>query len=231
MARCDGLDVPCGLQRRSPNTGAMTTGRGHGTGKIGLFGGTFDPIHLGHLVVADEIRARCGLDKVVLAPSACPPHKVEACVASAQDRTAMVRLAIRGHSCFALSTIELDREGPSYTVDTLRALRSVWGPGTQIFFIIGQDNVAEIASWRAPEEILRLCTVTVASRPGTPAKPIDPALAQRMTFVPVPPIEVSSTDIRRRIRCGEPFRYLVPPAVGAYILRHGLYRAAQGAKG
>jgi len=196
-----------------------------GIQRIGLFGGTFDPIHVGHLIVADEIRMRCALEKVVFVPAAQPPHKRSACVASAEARAAMVSLGIRGHPCFELSAAELDRKGPSYTVDTLRQFRQEWGRQAEIFFIMGNDNVPEIAEWKSPEEIVRLCTIVVASRPGATTKPIDSALARQMRFVPVPLIEVSSSDIRRRIRCGEPYRFLVPLPVAAYIRRHGLYRS------
>lgn len=192
--------------------------------RVGLLGGVFDPVHNGHLIAAEAAREACGLNRVMFIPASDPPHKRYAGMASAQARAEMVRLSIQDHPCFDLSPIELRRPGPSYTADTLSELRQALGEGVSLFLIIGADNVTEIGAWHRPDRILSLATVVVVRRPGAAPDRADPALTRGMQFVETPLIEISSTDIRRRVREGRSIRYLVPREVENYIYEHGLYR-------
>lgn len=191
--------------------------------RIGLLGGTFDPIHIGHLITAQEIVIQCGLERMVFVPSARPPHKDDRSMTDVRHRLEMTALAIESHPRFELSDIELERPGTSYTVDTLKQMRALLGEGVELYFLIGTDNVHEMWTWRNPEEILDLCTVVVASRPGFKPNPSDRPLTARMTFVLTPRIEISSTEIRARVAAGKPITYWVPPAVEHYIQTHRLY--------
>jgi len=184
----------------------------------------FDPVHNGHLIAAEAAREACGLRRVMFIPAADPPHKRYTGIASAEARAEMVRLAIQDHPCFELSPIELRRAGPSYTVDTLSELRQTLGEKIGLSLIIGADNVTEIGAWHRPDRILSLATVVVVRRPGATPDRADPALTRGMRFVETPFIEISSTDIRRRVREGRSIRYLVPREVENYIYEHGLYR-------
>jgi nicotinate-nucleotide adenylyltransferase len=188
--------------------------------RLGVFGGTFDPPHLGHLVAASDACQALGLDTMLWVPAAVPPHKQATVRASAAHRLAMVRAAVAGDPRFRVDDLELRREGPSYTVDTLRALRAR-EPGVELYFVTGADNLREIPGWRAPDEILRLARLAVVTRLGeaVPPHPGIPAEVVRVTRV-----DVSATEVRRRVAAGETIRYLVPEAVRAYIAREGLYR-------
>ncbi len=181
-------------------------------------GGTFDPIHLGHLRAAENAREALGLERVAFVPAAQPPHRA-APLSSARDRFAMLALATAGHSRFCVSAAELDREGPSYTVDTLRAWRGQH-PADELVLVVGSDAFAEMDAWREAKALFDLCTVAVVprSRESLPAGP-GPA-------VPVigPGLPVSSTEIRRRVAAGQSVRYLVPEAVADFIEKQGLYR-------
>jgi nicotinate-nucleotide adenylyltransferase len=209
----------------------MVGGRGDGEGtgvRLGILGGTFDPIHYAHLVVAEECRYRLDLDHVLLVPSAQPPHKQGRRVAPAADRLRMVELAVANNPRLRVSRLEVDREGPSYSVDTVRALRQEHGPEAELFFIIGVDALSEMITWREPRALLRLCKLAVVSRPTynldlTPLLPRLPELAERVVRVPVPALDISSTDLRRRVARGEPIKYQLPEAVELYIREHGLY--------
>ncbi len=186
--------------------------------RIGIFGGTFDPVHNGHLMVARAVLEAERLDRVLFVPSARPPHKGGDIMFDAPDRMRFLGLAIRGISGFEASSIELDREGPSYTIDTLHELKASHPPGTGLFFVVGRDNLPEIESWKDPRGILDACTVLVADRTCRPAN-IPAWIAERVRFVPTPVIDISSSDIRRRIRDGLTIRHLVPPAVADEIER------------
>lgn len=188
--------------------------------KLGVFGGAFDPPHLGHLVAASEVAGALGLDRVVWVPSARHPFKQGRMGAGAEVRLEMVRAAIAGDPRFEADGLELEREGPSYTVDTLRALQARH-PGAELFFLTGADNLRELHLWREPDEVARLARLVVVSRggEGVPADARYPARAVRVTR-----IDLSSTEVRRRVGAGETIRYLVPEAVAALIGRHGLYR-------
>ena len=192
-------------------------------GRIGILGGTFDPIHLGHLIIAQEALAHCCLDRVLFVPSADPPHKNAAEMAPAEARARMVALALDGHPRFELCRIELERSGKSYTVETLRQLRGKLGTATEFFLIVGADNAPEMSTWCDPLAVLDLAHVTVMGRPGFLPDDIDKRIAARMRFLETPLIEISSTQIRFRIRTGMPIRYWVPETVARYIETRRLY--------
>lgn len=187
--------------------------------KLGIFGGTFDPIHFGHLRAAETAREAAGLDEVAFVPAARSPYKGDP-VSPALDRFAMVTLATAGHHAFSPSDLELRREPPSYTVDTVRALRET-RPQDQLFLIVGSDSVAELPGWRESAHILAECTVLAVSRPGA-ARPS--ATSERVTWVEGPGLPVSATDVRARVRDGRSIRFLVPDPVADYIAKRGLYR-------
>lgn len=192
----------------------------------GLFGGTFDPVHRAHVALAHEALRALSLDEVRWVPAGQPWQKPGA-LTPAEHREAMLRLAIAGESRFVLDRIELEREGPSYTIDTVRALQSV-RPDAACFLIIGGDQFARLHTWRDWPELLQRVTLAVAERPGTPTQAhpeVERAARQR---VPLPPVDLSSTDIRRRVAAGLEITQLVPPEVARYIDLHRLYAAAPG---
>ncbi len=191
------------------------------TKRVGIFGGTFDPIHIGHLIIGQEIMLECALDRVVFMPSGDPPLKHT--MTSAEDRAVMVSLAVRDYPGFELSRFELSRSGKSYTIDTLRHLRRNMGEGTKIFLIIGADNAVEMGDWFDPEGVLDLAQVLVAERPGFDRARVDPAFKSRMQFIETPLLDISSTAIRERVRNRKPISFLVPDAVADYIRTQGLY--------
>jgi nicotinate-nucleotide adenylyltransferase len=185
----------------------------------GIFGGSFDPVHHGHLIVAARAAEALGLDTVLLVPCGVQPLKAQAPVASGEDRAAMIRLAIGGDPCLALDTSELERPGPSYTVDTLRALRGR-RPDERLILILGADAAAHLPRWRAADEVARLADIAVLSRPG--AAGVTGAFVKHQ--VAAPAIEISASDIRARLAAGRSIRYLVPGGVADYIARHRLYQ-------
>lgn len=194
--------------------------------RIGVFGGTFDPPHLGHLVLAERARDQLGLDRVVFVPAGTPPHKVGRTLSGATARVAMTRLAVRGNRAFTVSTFETRRVGPSFTVDTLRAMRAAW-KGARLFLLLGGDSLREFDTWHEPEAILRLATLAVASRPGRVAERATRAARRcaphSILEIEGDPLAISSTELRARARQGRSIRYLVPEAVAAYVRRHRLY--------
>ncbi|MEO8226335.1 MAG: nicotinate-nucleotide adenylyltransferase [Gemmatimonadota bacterium] len=185
---------------------------------VGLFGGSFDPIHHGHLIVAQVAAEALGLDQVRFMPANEQPFKAGRHAAPAGERAEMVRLAIAGMSGFALESRELERPGPSYTIDTLRGLTAEQ-PGHEFVLLVGADAAADIHLWREPDELVRLARVAVLARPG--AAPIDGPAIWRT--VPVPAIEISATAVRERVLAGRSVRYWVPAAVADHIARHRLY--------
>ena len=194
---------------------------------VGIMGGTFDPIHFGHLVAAEEARVRFGLGRVVFVANGEPPHKKGYPVTPAERRHEMVVLATASNPHFEASRIEVDRPGPSYAVDTLRALRAELGPGVKLYFITGVDAIAEIATWREPERLGELCEFIAVSRPGSGREALEGLagrLVGRVHLLEIPGVAVSSTEVRRRAGAGESLRYLTPPAVARYIARCELYR-------
>lgn len=203
-------------------------GQGAGrTGRLGVIGGTFDPPHYGHLVLAENGRVQLNLDAVVFVPAGIPPHKPERPISPACHRVAMVEAAIRDNAAFRLSRVDVDRPGPHYTVDML-ALLTEAHPESTLFFLIGGDSLAEFCSWRDPAAIMALAHLAVMERPGWEAD-VDgleeriPQIRQWLAWVDGPHLEISGTDLRRRVRQGLPIRYLVPPAVRRYVLAHHLY--------
>lgn len=187
--------------------------------RLGLFGGTFDPIHLGHLRAAENAREAMALDAVAFVPAARSPFK-DRPVSSGWDRYAMVALATAGHDAFQPSVRELEREAPSYTVDTVRALRHE-RPHDELFLIVGGDTVGDLPSWRDSTELFAQCTVVAVSRPGEPRPE---ALPARVSWVDGPGLEVSATEVRRRVKEGRSVRFLVPDAVADYVSKRRLYR-------
>ncbi|OGO57602.1 MAG: nicotinate (nicotinamide) nucleotide adenylyltransferase [Chloroflexi bacterium RBG_16_72_14] len=199
-------------------------------GSLGLLGGTFDPIHHGHLAIAEEAREALGLERVLLVPAAMPPHKPGRPVTAAEDRLAMLELAIAGNPAFAVSRVELDRGGRSYTVDTLEALRAERGTSAaEPWFILSAEALAEFPTWRRPDRILELCRLAVVPRAGH--EPLDvawlaanlPGRESRVRFLPGPLLPISGSVVRRRAAAGRSVRYLVPEAVANYIAEHRLY--------
>lgn len=189
--------------------------------RVGILGGTFDPPHVGHLLVASDACRVLELDRLVLIPSASPPHKRGRVQATAEQRLEMMRAAVAGDPRFEVDDLELRREGPSYSVDTLRELRARM-PEAELFFIVGVDQLREFHSWREPDEVARLATLAVVSRHGETAEEVNPGVPARS--VPVTRIDLSATEIRRRVAAGESIRYFVPDRVREIIERDGLYR-------
>jgi nicotinate-nucleotide adenylyltransferase len=197
---------------------------------MGILGGTFNPPHLGHLVCAQEAYREFELDRVMLIPARIPPHKPVEHEPGAEHRLELCRLAVAGDERFAVSELEVGREGPSYTVDTLQEL-TAQAPQTEFVLIVGGDIAAGLPQWREPERVLELATLAIAKRRGTARSSVDAALhsisgGARARFFSMPRIGVSSTMVRRRVRAGQPIRYLVPGAVSDYIAEHRLYAGA-----
>ncbi len=195
--------------------------------RIGILGGTFNPPHLGHLVCAQEAYVQLGLDRVLLMPASVPPHKPVEDDPGAAHRFELCRLAVDGDERFAVSDLELLREGPSYTVDTLEMLNSQ-APQDDLNLILGGDVAAGLPRWREPERVLELAGLAIAKRRGTARESVETALEQlrggdRARFFWMPRIGVSSTMVRRRVRESQPIRYLVPDRVAGYIQANGLY--------
>jgi nicotinate-nucleotide adenylyltransferase len=214
--------------------------------RVGLFGGTFDPIHCGHIRAAEEVLKRFSLDKVLFIPSFIPPHKERTGIAPAGDRLRMVELACREEPRFAASSIEVDAGEKSYSIITLEKVRRIY-PGAWTFFVLGVDAFLEIKTWRDHERVLEECLFIVMTRPGYRLEQADrlpggPRVekvhhvsesekigddlfrARRIFFLPIPALDISSTEVRRRIERGETIKGLVPEAVGDYIRSHHLYR-------
>ena len=202
--------------------------------RVGILGGTFDPIHYAHLVIAEQVREALKLDRVLFVPAGVPPHKPVAVVAAAEDRAAMVELAIADNSAFSMCRIELDRQGPSYSVESLELLAAEAARqkvGRELFFVLSAEALAGLPEWRDPGRIPALCHLAVVPRLGRAApdgawlEANFPGRADRFVFVDTVPLANSSSDVRRRAAAGDSIRYLVPPAVEAYIHDHRLYRS------
>ena len=198
--------------------------------RIGISGGTFDPIHYGHLVIAEEIRETMGLEKVIFIPSGNPPHKKNIKVTQAIHRYNMVKLAIDSNPYFEVSTIEIEREGYSYTIDTLKQLKQIYGQDTTLFFMTGADVIPELVTWRSFENLFTLCEFVAVLRPGFERE----SLLEKIEYyknnykaiihiVDAPLIGISSTIIRERVKKGKTIKYLVPESVEKYIKENGLY--------
>jgi nicotinate-nucleotide adenylyltransferase len=195
--------------------------------RLGIFGGTFNPPHLGHLVCAQEAYLQLGLECVMLMPARIPPHKAVDDEPGAEHRLELCRRAVDGDERFTVSDLEMRRDGPSYTVDTLEELHSQ-DPDTEMFLIVGGDVAAGLPRWHEPERVLSLATPAIAKRRGTPRPAIEEALGtlrggERACFFRMPSISFSSTMVRDRVRSGQSIRYIVPDGVASYINENGLY--------
>ena len=220
-------------------------------GGVGIFGGSFNPIHLGHLRAAEEVREAQRLDEVRLVPAALPPHKDPAALASAADRVRMAELAVADVPSFRVSRLELERPGPSFTIDTLRAVAAELGAQARIVLVLGSDTFHELHTWKEHAAIFGLCDVVVVTRPPAPARLTrdEIPVAARETFWYVPDseafrhqsghvlslqriagLDISAAAIRARVAAGRSIRFLVPPAVEGYIAEHGLYRQEDGSR-
>jgi nicotinate-nucleotide adenylyltransferase len=235
--------------RLEPEPSALTSQ--HAVLKLGLFGGSFNPIHNGHLALASHVLDKLQLDRVLFLPTGDPPHKRDGSLAPAKDRYEMVRLAIADTPSFELSDVELRRSGKSYTIDTVRTLQHQYGPSIDLHFLIGLDAFLDLPNWKDPQELLRLCRFVVVPRPGQSFQSLAtmsllPTLDlqalvrldtgesarleiagpadQNIICLPIPPCSTSASDIRQRIKQGSPVANLLPPLVESYILQHRLYQ-------
>ena len=196
---------------------------------IGVLGGTFDPIHMGHLIVAEEVRARLNLAKVLFLPAGQPWLKTDSPVLTAEHRVQMVRLGIADKPYFKLSTMEIERPGPSYAVDTIAELQGQLGGGDELFFILGWDSLAELPQWKEPSRLIKMCRLVAVPRPGYPPphlkslEALIPGLSQRVMLLDKPEVDISASGIRSRIAQGLSIHHLVPEPVERYIKQHGLY--------
>lgn len=199
--------------------------------RLGIMGGTFNPIHHGHLVMAEEVRNNFKLDKVIFVPTGTPPHKNLGQLASAEDRYLMTVLATMTNLCFEVSSLEIERRGVSYTIDTVREFKQIYGQETQLYFITGADAILSIFTWKNVDALLASCEFIAATRPGyclselqEKIEAINPDYLKHVHLVEVPGIAVSSTDVRQRIKEGKPIKYLLPETVESYIIKNKLYR-------
>jgi len=203
--------------------------------RYALFGGTFDPPHLGHLIIATELRFALSLDRVLFIPAGKPPHKAGQIVSDDDHRLAMLRLALGGAAEFEINTVDLHRQGPSYTAETLRLLQEQLRP-RGLVFLMGEDSLRDLPTWHRPDLIVRRAELAVARRPGVELDlptvySAVPEARGRVHLIDVPEVEISSRDLRRRVAVGKPIRYQVPREVEDYILVHGLYRETSTPRG
>jgi nicotinate-nucleotide adenylyltransferase len=196
--------------------------------RIGVLGGTFDPVHNGHLYIANALRAALGLEHIIWVPAGRPPHKTGQIVSKDRDRLAMLELALAGSATDEISMIDIDRSGPSYTADTLEILAERFTP-VRLFFLMGEDSLRDLPIWHEPDRLLRVAELAVAARPGVDADLESvarqiPAVQGRVHVVPTDEIAISSSEVRRRVRENQSIRGLVPAPVVAYIRDHELYK-------
>ena len=205
-------------------------------GGVGVLGGTFDPLHLAHLIIAEEARSRLGLEQVIFVPAGDPYHRRRGPVADSASRLAMVQAGIASNPAFRVSAVDIERAGPSYSVDTVRDLRRSLGNAVPLYFIVGMDSLRELHTWRQPDLLLQLCRVAAVRRPGTrpvnwaPLEQAVPGARERVVLLDTPLIGISATEIRRRAAGGQSIRYWVPDTVAAYITEHQLYHAEPPAR-
>ena len=199
--------------------------------RIGIMGGTFDPIHIGHLITAETVRVECCLDRVLFIPAGAPPHKQGQCITGGMHRYQMTVLATESNPYFQVLPMEIERSGLSYTIDTVRMLLAQFGSDTELFCIIGADAIRDLLTWREVDTLLDLCWFVVASRPGS-LEAIDSVISQlsekgreRILRLETPQLEISATLIRDRLRRGLSIRYLVSESVADYIHKESLYEA------
>ncbi|MDR0959408.1 MAG: nicotinate-nucleotide adenylyltransferase [Propionibacteriaceae bacterium] len=194
--------------------------------RLGVMGGTFDPIHHGHLVAASEVAYRFGLDEVVFVPTGSPWQKAERRVSSPEDRYLMTVIATASNPRFSISRVDIDRGGETYTIDTLRDLRAARGDGVDLFFITGADALSQILTWKGTDHLFDLAHFVGVSRPGSPLDMsiVSQLPSDRVTLLEVPALAISSTDCRDRVAQGLPIWYLVPDGIVQYIAKRGLYQ-------
>ena len=195
--------------------------------KLGIMGGTFDPLHSAHLFMAEEARVAFNLDMVLFIPTGEPPHKYSYPVSDAEHRYAMTLLGTASNPAFKVSRIEIERSGPSYSVDTIREIKETWGPGTDIYFIVGADEAFDLVKWHKAELLPDMARFIAVTRPGFNLPRLSTTLPPRflagVDVLPTLPLDISSTEIRRRVREGESIKYMVPEDIEAYIRKWGLY--------
>ncbi|MBZ0298217.1 MAG: nicotinate-nucleotide adenylyltransferase [Anaerolineae bacterium] len=195
--------------------------------RVGILGGTFDPPHIGHLILGEYAADALGLARLLYIPAADPPHKQHEKKTPVEHRLAMLRLALVDNPRFELSRVDLDRAGPHYSLDTVRIVRQQY-PQAEIYFVMGGDSLRDLPEWHRPTEFIQLCKLAVMSRPGAEVSPdmheaVLPGLAQRVVMIAAPQIEISSTDIAQRLSEGRSVRYLLPDSVRAYVQQNHLY--------
>ena len=191
--------------------------------KLAIMGGTFNPPHLGHLICAEEVHDHFKFDKVIFVPSARPPHKDDSEIPDAQHRYMMTVLATRGNPHFEVSRIELDRPGRSYSIETVREFKREYGQAAEIYWIVGADSVLDMFIWKDVDELLSICNFLAINRPGYDLKQADQRFLKKVQLFKVTNVDISASEIRRRLRHGQSIKYLVPPDVESYIYENGLY--------
>lgn len=199
--------------------------------RIGVLGGTFDPVHIGHLILAEEARDQLDLSIVYFVPAGDPPHKRDRRLAPVEDRLRMVELAVEGNDRFRPSRVDADRPGPHYTIDMVNIFRGQLPVGGQLYFLMGFDSLAELPHWHEPQQLVAACQLVALTRYNVP---LDweylesrlPGIRDRVTLLDMPELEIASNQIQARVRSGRSIRYLVPDAVRGYIEREGLYRGS-----
>ncbi len=203
---------------------------------VGIMGGTFDPIHFGHLVIAEGARVQFNLDEILFVPSGSPPHKERESISPAAQRYRMTVLATQDNPHFHVSRLEVDRPGPSYAVDTVRTLRDLYTKETDLYFITGADAILQILSWKDVGDMISMCKLVAATRPGYSLDGLEEIILKvrkehkedfNVFCIEVPALMISSTDIRNRVRNGLPIKYLLPDEVERYIIEGGLYKQAR----
>jgi nicotinate-nucleotide adenylyltransferase len=204
-------------------------------GRIGVLGGTFDPVHYGHLIMAETCREQLRLDEIRFIPAAMPPHKLGTRITDGQARADMLSLAVSGYPEFVVDRRELKRSGPSFTIDTLSELATE-NPAAELYLLMGADSLRDFLTWKNPQGITELATLVACNRPGVPgldpsqiAEWVGPEIADRVLTVEIPGTDLSATDLRRRVAEGRGLRFLTPRSVEAYITAHQLYAAAHEA--
>ena len=201
--------------------------------RVGILGGTFDPVHYAHLAIAEEVYYRLKLEHLLFVPAGHPPHKAQQAITATHHRLAMLKLALASNPHFRLSLVDLQRPGPSYTVETLRLLRQEWGSRVELYFIIGSDSLKDLPTWHDPAGILNQAMIVALVRPGIAAESDMraklearlPTLHQRLLMLDGPGMDISSTELRQRAAEGRPIKYQLPEAVEKYILQHHLYQS------
>lgn len=197
--------------------------------RVGIFGGTFDPIHIGHLILAEEARFRLALDRVYLVPVGDPPHKQDRQVTPIAHRLLMTELAVADTDALWVSRVDADRPGPHYTNDTVQLLREEVGADTELYFLMGMDSLRDLPIWRQPQWLIQACTLVVLTRHDieidwASLEAALPGLRRRVLLLDMPELEIASRTLRDRIRAGAPIAHQIPRMVEAYIAKHGLYR-------